>query len=175
MAVVLTAALLMPVTAHTVEQLQDWESDWQSRAVGSFDVKLLEEWRDMRARHPWFYTPDEPAISTATRVYTSRPPRPPSPGVEAWRTLVATYFPAENVDRALSVLSCESRGDPYADNPRSTARGLFQFLSSTWNTVAGYTGSPTYDLAAYDPTWQVINTVWLSKGGSDWSHWVCKP
>lgn len=161
MAVVLTAALLMPVTAHTVEQLQDWETDWQSRAVGTFDMKLLEEWRDMRTRHPWFYAFDEVAISTA-RVYVPRPARPPNPGVEQWRALVAHFWPAEHVDRMLRIMACESGGNSYAFNP-SGATGLFQIMPS-WQRVwpGDYTDPWTNAAVAYQ--------IWLSQG---YAAWVC--
>lgn len=33
------------------------------------------------------------------------------------------------------IIWCESRGDPKAKNPSSTAKGLCQFLDSTWNYV----------------------------------------
>jgi len=50
------------------------------------------------------------------------------PEVERWRSLVARYFPASEVDKALYVISLESSGNPSAVNPSSNAAGLFQVL-----------------------------------------------
>lgn len=52
--------------------------------------------------------------------------------VERWRPLVSRYFPADDVDTAMCILRHESGGDPDADNPRSSATGLFQILASGW-------------------------------------------
>jgi Lysozyme like domain len=47
--------------------------------------------------------------------------------VEQWRALVAKYFPANEVDRALAVMQLESSGNPNAHNPRGEdSVGLFQ-------------------------------------------------
>lgn len=101
------------------------------------------------------------------------PPRAPNPGVEAWRSLVAAYFPAENVEIALLVMWCESRGDPGADNPTSTAAGLFQFLQSTWDWIAVPLGYGTYASGAvYDPTANIHAASALSNGGTTWRAWT---
>ena len=54
-------------------------------------------------------------------------------GVEQWRGLVEQYFTPGDVNTALCVMAGESGGNPGADNPRSSAAGLWQFLKSTWN------------------------------------------
>ena len=86
--------------------------------------------------------------------------------VERWRPLVARHFPDEEVERALCIIRHESNGDPQADNPRSTARGLFQILGSLW---APHYGIERTDL--YDP---VLNTrlardIWDNYGWWAWS------
>lgn len=86
--------------------------------------------------------------------------------VERWRPLVAMHFPAEEVDRALCIIDHESNGDPGADNPRSTARGLFQILGSLWAPHYGVTRADLYD--------PVINTrlardIWDNYGWGAWS------
>lgn len=86
--------------------------------------------------------------------------------VDRWRPLVALHFPPEEIDRALCIIGHESNGDPEADNPRSTARGLFQILGSLW---APHYGISRADL--YDP---VLNTrlardIWDNYGWSAWS------
>lgn len=86
--------------------------------------------------------------------------------IERWRPLVSRYFPPEEVDRALCIIGHESNGDPDADNPRSSARGLFQVLGSLW---APHYGIDRTDL--YDP---IINTriavdIWKDHGWGAWS------
>lgn len=64
------------------------------------------------------------------------------------------------------VLYRESRGNPTAQNPVSSASGLWQFVHGTWGHYRGF-----YE-AKYAP-WQVQNerarTVWA--GGRGCSHW----
>lgn len=43
----------------------------------------------------------------------------------------------ENVDTALRIAQIESRMDPRARNPRSSAGGLFQFIDDTWRAFGG--------------------------------------
>lgn len=57
--------------------------------------------------------------------------------VESWRPLVAKYFAWEDVDRALCLMGYESNGNPTAQNPDSTATGLFQIMHSVWAETFG--------------------------------------
>lgn len=156
------AALTLTLLLHTRGELAVWQQDWVARATPALTIDLLDEWRSMRLRHP-----APPVIMLPPQPRSSRA----AAGVEQWRTLVGLYFPAENISAALTVMNCESRGDPNADNPRSTASGLFQFLSSTWAvTPQGKAG-----LSVWDADANVAAAAWLSKGGTDWAHWVCKP
>ena len=86
--------------------------------------------------------------------------------IERWRPLVSLYFPPDQVERALCIIDHESNGDPRADNPRSSARGLFQVLGSLW--------APHYGIARSDLYDPVINTrialdIWENYGWSAWS------
>ncbi len=86
--------------------------------------------------------------------------------VERWRPLVSLYFPEDQVDRALCIIGHESSGDPEADNPTSSARGLFQVLGSLW--------APHYGIARTDLYDPVINTrialdIWENYGWGAWS------
>lgn len=86
--------------------------------------------------------------------------------VDRWRSLVATQFPADEVNTALCIIEHESNGDPDADNPRSSARGLFQVLGSLWAPHYGVSRSDLYD--------PVVNTViaadiWERYGWGAWS------
>lgn len=125
--------------------------------------------------------------STATTVpetTTTVPPEPvttttlpPGDAVERWRPLVAAYFPAGLVDQALSVIDCESNGNPSAIGPGG-ASGLFQFIPSTWASAsakAGFEGA-----SPLDPTANVASAAYLvqasvDNGSSAWGPWGCKP
>lgn len=119
---------------------------------------------------------EEEARRAAAAVQLARPAREVwsgTPGVEQWRPLVAAHFPASQVDTAMRVMACESGGNPSAKNPTSTAAGLFQFLRSTWDWVAGVLGFPSYDQGGpYDPQLAVPAAAWLQANGG-WQHWVC--
>ena len=86
--------------------------------------------------------------------------------VERWRQLVAGEFPATEVETALCIIRHESGGDPDADNPRSSAKGLFQVLGSLW--------APHYRVSQaelYDPATNVriAGDIWANHGWSAWS------
>lgn len=173
--------LLVPnAQAHEIPELEAWEKDWLARVVGQgLTIELMAERLDMRDRHLWHFAIDTnpparfaPAAPTGTHADS---PAAGGPGagsgvgsnVEQWRGLVAAHFPADQVDKALRVMACESGGNPSADNPRSSARGLFQILASLW--------APHYGVSAealYDPT---LNTrlaadIWHNYG---WGAWSC--
>ena len=95
------------------------------------------------------------------------------PNVDRWRPLVAVHFPGDWVDWGLSIIACESRGNPNAENRRSSAAGLFQFVRATWDRVAAETGSPSYaEGGPFQPYWNVRNAAWLLEHGGP-SHWQC--
>lgn len=86
--------------------------------------------------------------------------------VDRWRPLVATQFPPAEMDTALCIIEHESSGDPDADNPRSSARGLFQVLGSLWAPHYGVSRNELYD--------PVVNTIiaadiWENYGWGAWS------
>lgn len=86
-----------------------------------------------------------PATTTTTttapprrvsRQATPRPrPKPRPPGnCWGWGHLVFAYDWPHST--ACAVLGCESRGDPNARNPRSSATGLFQILNGPTDPAA---------------------------------------
>lgn len=170
MALVLTAALLTPLTAHTVVELQTWEDDWYLRAADLLDQELMAEWRQMHQHHPWFYSKEVIANDARYGFHVATPPSGNSTmgngNVEQWRNLVAAYFPADQVDRALRVMACESGGDPNAYNP-SGATGLMQVLAS-WADNFGYQPADLFDP---DINLHVASLLWADGG---WGHWVCQ-
>lgn len=89
--------------------------------------------------------------------------------VEDWRPLVEHFFAAADVDRALRIVACESRGDRWAKNPTSTASGLFQHLRSLWGPRARSAGYA--DTSVFDPVANVAVAAWLVYDGGGWSHW----
>ena len=105
-----------PAFGKEVENLDKWMQEWVSQAdVGPTD-QLFAELQQLRERHRWYFQlRDDSDVE-----------------VEYWRPLVVAYWPAETVDQALCLLGLESGGDPNADNPNPTARGLFQILASLW-------------------------------------------
>jgi hypothetical protein len=99
------------------------------------------------------------------------------PAVEQWRSLVQRFFPANRVEEALTVIDCESNGDPNAVNPYSGASGLFQFLPSTWATTAPGAGYAGYSV--FDPEANIGSAAWLTNryqelGYDYWHAWNCK-
>ena len=125
-------------------------------------------------------TTTAPVTTTTTTVPAGSSTFPEA--VEQWRGLVAAHFAPARVDEALAIIECESRGDPNATNPTSGAAGLFQFIPSTWDWVAGETGLDSYASGApYDPTANTIAAAWLVQRSIDtdyskgpWGHWTCR-
>ena len=116
--------------------------------------------------------PSDP-VDQSEPVYPAGPVATPPPdnsgmgnNVEQWRPLVAAYFPADQVDRALRVMACESGGNPNAYNP-SGASGLMQVLAS-WADNFGYTPADLFDPAI---NLHVASILYFDGG---WGHWVCQ-
>lgn len=89
-------------------------------------------------------------------------------GCGGWRHTVAHHFGAETT-RGCRVLLCESNGNRYADNPRSTASGLWQFLDGTWRSTTGTPGPAK----SYSPSVQTAAAKRL-RDSSGWSPWSCR-
>ncbi len=110
-----------------------------------------------------------PVAPSATPRTTTNSYTPPPADVESWRPLVAAYFPADRVDEALKVIWCESRGDPSAKNPNSTASGLFQILRGWWSGDWS-TAIPAFD--PFDPEANVAAASIIAGGTNYWSDWA---
>ncbi len=138
----------------------DPSPDWTSVEAGYLTKLLIE------AEHTAMVASDpaEDSLSTGP--------------VEQWRPLVERYFPPERVEEALSIIDCESNGDPDARNPRSNASGLFQFVDRTWDhssEQAGFRGA-----SPFSPEANIAAAAWLvgyslGVGDSAWAHWTCRP
>jgi hypothetical protein len=93
---------------------------------------------------------------------------------EDWVFLVDKYFDDGDFDTAMSILACESGGNPTAQNPRSTARGGWQFLKSTWGwatTQSGFDVDP-YPAGPDDPVQSTMMAAWL-QDTYGWTQWEC--
>ena len=85
-----------------------------------------------------------------------------------WRALVSAYFAPEHVDLALRIISCESGGDPNAQNPRSGAAGLFQHIPRYWEARVAAAGMPGGSI--FDPIANVAASAYLAYSDG-WGHW----
>ena len=90
-------------------------------------------------------------------------------GTEAWVSLVEAYFAPGDVQRALDVIWCESRGNPDATNTASGAAGLFQHLPKFWAERSANAGWADADI--YDPTANTAVAAWLVYSDGGWKHW----
>ena len=120
------------------------------------------------------YKESEKPREEARDLVPTRTKRPttPLPPAEI-RALIEIYFPASEVDAALCVSWFESRWNPNAKNPRSTAAGLFQFLRATWNRAATALGLPSYTAGGpYDPHDATRAAAWLQARGTGWRQWA---
>lgn len=88
---------------------------------------------------------------------------------EDWRALVEIYFEPDQVDKAIEIMQCESRGRPDAKNPTSTASGLFQHLHSLWPPRVAAAGWEAGSI--WDPQVNIAVAAWLVNEGGGWSHW----
>ena len=138
---------------------------------------------------PGRYTPDDLRLIVAERycpnfgvidlpVRDSKWP----PNVERWRRLFERLFEPEDVETALRVVNCESRGDPEAKNPRSSASGLWQHLARYWGPTWNRQRLPGGNRAAragipgasiWDPEASTIVAAWLVYEAGGWIHWPC--
>lgn len=122
------------------------------------------------------YVESEITPATTTSADTQPPPitEPedawvPPFEVERWRPLLLDFFAPADIDRALRVMWCESRGEPGAVHPTSGASGLFQHLPKFWSersAGAGFAGR-----SIEDPEANIAVAGWLvARDG--WRHWL---
>lgn len=148
-----------PADAHTAEEIEQWEIEWEVRVdevatnlpLDPWSIsQLLQERADFISRHQCHYVGCAPAPAPVRSGGGSRSggtDRSLGSDVEQWRGLVAQYFGAGEVDTALCLMRYESGGNPNTKNPRSSARGLMQILASTWAPHFGVSYEALYDPA----------------------------
>lgn len=165
--------LARPAQAHTTEEIEQWEADWEQRfnelipetfTISSLQnlLPLMEEKADFQSRHYCHYHDCAPRVRTSH----SSTYRGIGSNVEQWRSLVEQYFDPGEADRALCLMKYESGGNPNAKNPRSTARGLMQILASLW---APHFGVSYDDL--YDPVINISLAAQIQNTSGGWYHW----
>jgi len=147
-AVIVTLILFSPppAGAHSPDEVEAWEADWETRFNDTIETHglrlevitpLIAERIDWVQRHHSHYFPeDAPDASPAGSQPTTASHQGMGSGVEQWRPLVTAYFGAGKADTALCLMSYESGGNPNAKNPRSSASGLFQLLAQ-WHDYFG--------------------------------------
>ena len=182
-ALILVVAVALPAHGHTWRELNEWLEGWHRRLADALShatgdtlslhpyaglEAVFAEYDDMRRRHPrWdgtFQASGEnwAEVSSIT-VFGDR--------VERWRPLVAAYFPAGQVDRALCIIRYESGGNPDAHHSGSGASGLFQHLPKYWgerSRKAGWAGA-----SVWDPEANVAVAAWLWRVAG-WGHWTVR-
>ncbi len=155
-------------SAHTPEELDLWFEEWTINLDENLFSGAMFELSDMRHRHP--YWGDIPVYSGSVITRSTW-----TGGVEQWRSLVASYFPADLVNRAMCVLNVETggTGDPGSYNSYSGAAGLFQFLRSTWDGMvpSSVTGGSYSSGQVFLPVPNVRAAAWLwvHVGATQWS------
>lgn len=175
--IIIVVAVVIRAKAHTVSELEAWTAEWTAQADEALNSKLMAALEDMEARHPWYYNPqDAPGVPQTTQGSTGTTNWVVGAGVEQWRALVAVYFNASDVNHALCVITHESKGNPNADNPRSSAAGLFQFLRGTWNSVPVSITGGSYDSGrVYNPEAATAAAAYLVYKAGGWGHWTVNP
>ena len=184
----LAITAVAPAQGHTDEQLDAWVEDWSWSlwAQGGITNDLFQERWAMSERHPCYFWDRCPAPASETAewpppvahthplgVTQAQTPVPISVpnvgGVEQWRTLVAAYFRAADVELALRIMGCESGGKPAAKNPNSSATGLFQHLGKYWASRSAAAGWGGFDRT--HPEANIAVAAWLRDQKGGWLHW----
>ena len=99
--------------------------------------------------------------------------------VENWRSTVAKYWRADQVDCVLGIIKRESRGDPTAYNSTYGASGLMQHLIKYWPSRAagaGFVDSSGKVASPFNGAANIAAGKWLadyyeSRGSNWWVPW----
>ena len=96
----------------------------------------------------------------------------PGGGCSGWQPFLNKYFGGQ-ANTACRVMLCESGGNPRAQNPVSSASGLFQFIDGSWRSARTAVGGEKYARAYQAPAEMQIEAAakWLER--TSWSQWEC--
>src|SRR5690606_25428666 len=67
------------------------------------------------------------------------------------------------------IIKCESGGNPKAQNPHSTASGLFQFIDGTWRAYGGTKYSKRAKDATVEQQYEIANKAFAREGYRPWN------
>lgn len=146
----------------------------------SSSVTMRMEIREAPVPTETVYVPLERVVPGPTVTVTAKPKPQPTVTVtaKASRSRDRSTVERPGVDAFLRcVIAHESGGDPKAENPTSTASGLYQFLDGTWQAYARESGiGDQYRRASSAPAsvqtalarWVVVN-----KGKYPWRGTNC--
>lgn len=125
---------------------------------------------------------DFPKVSRSTARPTIKPSLPAKPKVVKAKPVIKKVIKKPTVKKtprlkkiiisgiAKCIAHFESSGNPKAENPYSTASGLFQFVDGTWNNFMGYRRAKD---APINVQLRKFYIVW--DGGRGASNWVTAP
>lgn len=115
--------------------------------------------------------------TTLLALALAAPADPVVPDREAAATRPSRSAPRAAVSFLRCVIAHESRGNPNAENPTSTASGLFQFIDGTWQHYArNVPAARRYSHAADAPAavqWQVALLAVKWRGHGNWAGTGC--
>ena len=96
------------------------------------------------------------------------------------KAVIYSTFPKATRDAAFRVVGCETGYSylPWAYNSSSGASGYFQILQGNAGRVLHYHGGTMTipsGKALFDPWVNARVALFLSRGGTDWHEWSCRP
>ena len=135
---------------------------WGTDADAAEQAEDVARWYSVALWNGTVAENERAAAEAAARRACCAPQQTPSYGTSG----TVNGYPCGGSLPPCSVLACESGGSPTAENPTSTASGLWQILDGTW---AGYGG---YSHASFAPvSVQNAKAAALWAGGAGAFHW----
>jgi LysM domain len=149
----------------------NWEGLWAANISGITNPDLIQP--------GWVIKLEAAPVTPAMQVVIGRILNPPAPAPQPAAAVSAGSSPSSGVQFSGTltvagfggfegcVISHESSGDPDAQNPDSTASGLFGFLTSTWTAVTGLPGpARDYSVATQEAA---FSKLYAEDGTAPWA------
>jgi hypothetical protein len=158
-AIVLVVALAatMIVSVASADEVTTLKATYQGKSAKWWALHAQQARRDANAR--------------AATIRVLRRELDHDPSVQEAVALASMAYPAMKPCSAWAIIRHESRGDPNAKNPSSTASGLWQFLISTFNsTPYGKAG-----FSVFSPYASSLAAGWMHQQGrgNEWNISRC--